>query len=487
MNRANQLKKLSAVIASANQRLFDIGPPRDEGHFLENIEVVGLVVPELMTLWRVFRPWAEEIFGKFILNSSAEESHVERLMRLSDSQSTASTVGLPALHMVEILSSQPSICSEIALHTSFYATCIHVWLLVVPHRPFRQSSFIIVSSLSDADPIRLLELARDIAPKIPFSVVESAIDEFPRGLLPVAKRGSSYVRELHAMLGSLLYIVTAAPDNCVFYSPICMRWFASVLKQLVKEQILASMDYEVITEILHRGLLEDVETAASIVAKGSLSLNRKLQFNQALISLFASLEGVGVVRSMLDPDGSLDTPDLLLRLRDRARWYGDAYDSWRDSLICQYPSCSFNKTGIIGVCMDCGDKFYCSKACQSGDWKEHRAKCKKATRTNRLGGFYVKNAAHRSFFTHIVACEVADLSADPNGTKQDLRTLAQKENVPERHIITVLDYRSGCKQLYRPMEAGERSWNTTDTFMVEVMTLGLKKNLHWQRSMRLDG
>ncbi len=106
---------------------------------------------------------------------------------------------------------------------------------------------------------------------------------------------------------------------------------------------------------------------------------------------------------------------------------------------------------------------------------------------DRLGGFYVKNAAHKSFFTHIVACEVADLSADPNGTMQDLRTLAQKENVPEHHIITVLDYCSGYKQLYRPMEAGERSWNPTDTFMVEVMTLGLKKNLHWQRSMRLDG
>ncbi len=378
-------------MASTTQRLFDIGPPRDEGHFLENIEVVaaavgivhstsrrkisllGLVVPELMTLWRAFRPWAEEIFGKFILNSSAEESHVERSMHLSDSQSTASTVGLPALHMMEILSSQPSICSQIALHTSFYATCVHVWLLVVPHRPFRQSSFIIISSLSEADPIRLLELARDIAPKIPFSVVESAIDEFPRGLLPVAKRDSSYIRELHAMLGSLLYIVTAAPDDCVFYSPICMRWFASVLKQLVKEirsqniteciwecscciqQILASMDYEVIAEVLRRGLLEDVETAASIVAKGSCSLNCKLRFNQALISLFASLEGcliwapvlsqarrhlprVGVIRSMLDPDSSLDTPDLLLRLRDRARWYGDAYDSWRDSLICQYPS-----------------------------------------------------------------------------------------------------------------------------------------------------
>ncbi len=153
-------------MASTTQRLFDIGPPCDEGHFLENIEVVaaavgivhsmlrrkisllGLVVPELMTLWRVFRPWAEEIFRKFVLNSSAEESHIERSMRLSDSQSTASTVGLPALHMMEILSSQPSICSQIALHTSFYATCIHVWLLVVPHHPFRQSSFIIILSLS---------------------------------------------------------------------------------------------------------------------------------------------------------------------------------------------------------------------------------------------------------------------------------------------------------------------------------------------------
>ncbi|PBK88850.1 hypothetical protein ARMGADRAFT_1084399 [Armillaria gallica] len=213
----------------------------------------------LQRFWRIFRPWAEFALSQYIIGLDKTSS--DRTWRFNNPNGNATTVALPIIHLLRILSSSDTVCRDMAGQSSFSVTCVKAWLIVLPQPAFVQELYEVVADLSEID--------------------MNKID----------------AQNLQSSLQSLALILNAQPHHSVFASPALIHWLVHMLKNFCLEiatstiyvcvvciidcldDVLPLTHYEVIVNVVRIGLLDGIQKAVQIISLSGLDTTMKAHFD----------------------------------------------------------------------------------------------------------------------------------------------------------------------------------------------------------------
>ncbi len=285
---------------------------------MHNCPVERLPLQALMDFLRVLRPWVEEAFRTYIIEPTNAMAVPDHPLHLTDPEGGAVRFALPLLHLIDVISSQPSLCREMVSCLSFRDACIESWLITLPHSSFRDPFLHVMLHLSDIPEADVEDAVRSIASSIPAFVLNAIIMEFPSRIRP-SEQDNGYISHLSSCVGSLFAVTRAAPNHSVFSSPVSLRWLAAVLKTLIREidcravkemiiwtlgcleHILPFSHYTVIGNLVESGLLKDVMTAVEKMTRTHIATTLISNFHRALEGIFSSLQGVAIFLPVLRP------------------------------------------------------------------------------------------------------------------------------------------------------------------------------------------
>ncbi|KAK0214623.1 hypothetical protein EDD85DRAFT_798926 [Armillaria nabsnona] len=429
-------------------------------------------------------------------------------LHLMDPECGAVRFALPLLHLIDVISSQPSLCQEMVSCLSFRDACIESWLITLPHSSFRDPFLHVMLHLSDIPGADVEDAVRSIASSIPAFVLNAIIMEFPSWICP-SEQDNGYISHLSSCVGSLFAITHAAPNHSVFSSPVSLCWLAAVLKTLIREidcravkemiiwtlgcleHILPFSHYTVIGNLVESGLLKDVMTAVKKMTRTHIATTLISNFHRALEGIFSSLQGVAIFLPVLQPlrryVRSVKTS------QDLAVTGSIRFSTMRSWLLLK------DTTTILGVIYERRHNL----RIEGGRWN---STCTTNTPPHKDGNT-VENVASQSTaqrharrkaglwtieyvvsspkgFALWILCFMK-LSLLPKYSLRDEVDSKRKEFVEasngqysENDSILVFDYRYGfnTEADFRSKEAQEEVWNPADSYMVEVIARGIAQH-----------
>lgn len=131
----------------------------------------------LQHFWHIFRSWAELALSQYIIGLDKMSS--DHTWRFNNPNGNATTVALPIIHLLRILSSSDTVCHDMVGQSSFCVTYIKAWLIVLPHPAFVQELYEVVADLFKIDTDRICAWVRTNALTVSSSVLDTLISEYP--------------------------------------------------------------------------------------------------------------------------------------------------------------------------------------------------------------------------------------------------------------------------------------------------------------------
>ncbi|KAK0222475.1 hypothetical protein EDD85DRAFT_796364 [Armillaria nabsnona] len=393
-------------------------------------------------------------------------------LHLMDPECGAVRFALPLLHLIDVISSQPSLCQEMVSCLSFRDACIESWLITLPHSSFRDPFLHVMLHLSDIPGADVEDAVRSIASSIPAFVLNAIIMEFPSWICP-SEQDNGYISHLSSCVGSLFAITHAAPNHSVFSSPVSLCWLAAVLKTLIRE-----IDCRAVKEMIiwTLGCLEHILPFSHYTVIGNLVESATTlisNFHRALEGIFSSLQGVAIFLPVLQPlrryVRSVKTS------QDLAVTGSIRFSTMRSWLLLK------DTTTILGVIYERRHNL----RIEGGRWNSTcTTNTPPPTKMEILWRMW-----HRSLLLkdmpegRLVSGPLNMLYRVPNlrdevDSKRKEFVEASNGQYSENDSILVFDYRYGfnTEADFRSKEAQEEVWNPADSYMVEVIARGIAQH-----------